>query len=97
VTGADGSRVARPRPPGGRRRPPHDEVRRQLIRRRWRRNVAGVDEIEIRFTEQEVAKILWILSEASDLAAAADALSSLAMIEETLRMVRERFDRRRPE
>jgi len=56
-----------------------------------------VDELEIRFTAQEVAQILWVLSEASDLANAADALSSLAMIEGTLRMVRERFDRRRPE
>jgi len=56
-----------------------------------------VDEIEIRFTEQEVAQILWVLSEASDLASGADALSSVAMIEDTLRMVRERFDRRRPE
>jgi hypothetical protein len=56
-----------------------------------------VDEIEIRFTEQEVAQILWVLSEAADLAGAADALSNLAMIEGTLRMVRERFDRRRPE
>jgi len=55
-----------------------------------------VDEIEIRFTEQEVAQILWVLSEASDLAGAADALSSLAMIEDTLRMVRDRFDRRGP-
>ncbi len=53
-----------------------------------------VAEIEIRFTEQEVAQILWMLSEASDLAGATDALSSLALIEQTLRMVRERFDRR---
>ena len=43
-------------------------------------------DIEICFTEQ-----------ASDMAGAADALSSLAMIEGTLRMVRERFDRRGPE
>jgi hypothetical protein len=56
-----------------------------------------VEEIEIRFTEHEVAQILWVLSEASDLASAADALSSLAMIEGTLRMVRDRFDRRRPQ
>jgi len=56
-----------------------------------------VAEIEIRFTEQEVAQILWVLSEASDLAGATDALSSLALIEQTLRMVRERFDRRSPE
>lgn len=53
-------------------------------------------EIEIRFTEQEVAQILWVLSEASELADAADAWSSLAMIEGTLRMVRERFDQRGP-
>ena len=56
-----------------------------------------MDEIEIRFTEREVAQILWVLSEAADLASEANALSSLALIEETLRMVRERFDRRRPE
>lgn len=54
-------------------------------------------EIEIRFTEREVAQILWVLTEASEFAAAADALSSLALIESTLRMVRERFDRRGPE
>ena len=53
-------------------------------------------EIEIRVTEQEVAQILWVLSEASELAGAADAFSSLAVIEGTLRMVRERFDRRGP-
>ncbi len=55
-----------------------------------------MDDIEIRFTEQEVAKILWVLNEASELAAASDALSSLALIEEALRMVRDRFDRRDP-
>ncbi len=55
-----------------------------------------MDEIEIRFTEQEVARILWVLSDAADLAGAADALSSLAMIEETLKMVRDRFNRRGP-
>lgn len=54
-------------------------------------------EIEIRFTEQEVAQILWVLSEASDLARTTDALSSLALIEQTLRMVRDRFDQRSPE
>jgi len=56
-----------------------------------------VAETGIRFTEREVAQILWVLSEATDLAAGADALSSLALIEDTLRMVRERFDRRQPE
>ncbi|MDQ6909404.1 MAG: hypothetical protein M3Z84_01260 [Actinomycetota bacterium] len=56
-----------------------------------------MDEIEIRFTEREVAQILWVLSEASDLATASDALSNLAVIEETLRMVRDRFDNRRPD
>lgn len=55
-----------------------------------------MDEIEVRFTEQEVAKILWVLTEASELAAASDALSSLALTEDTLRMVRDRFDRRDP-
>ena len=54
-------------------------------------------EIEIRFTEREVAQILWVLTEATDLASGADALSSLALIEDTLRMVRDRFDRRQPE
>ncbi len=42
-------------------------------------------EIEIRFTEQEVAQILWVLSEASELAGAGDALSSVALIEGTRR------------
>jgi hypothetical protein len=56
-----------------------------------------VDEIEIRFTETEVAQILWVLSEAAEHAIQSDALASLALIEETLRMVRDRFDRRRPE
>jgi hypothetical protein len=56
-----------------------------------------VAQIEIRFTEQEVAQILWVLSEASELAGDADALSSVALIEATLRMVRERFDPRRPD
>jgi hypothetical protein len=55
-----------------------------------------VDEIEIRFTEREVAQILWVLSEAADLAASADALANLALIEDTLRMVRDRFDHRQP-
>ena len=55
-----------------------------------------MDDIEIRFTEREVAQILWVLTEASDLAAGSDALSTLALIEETLRMVRDRFDRRNP-
>ncbi len=54
-------------------------------------------EIEIRFTENEVAQILWVLSEAADHASATDALASLALIEETLMMVRDRFDRRRPD
>jgi hypothetical protein len=54
-------------------------------------------EIEIRFTETEVAQILWVLSEAAEHASETDALASLALIEETLRMVRDRFDRRRPE
>ena len=58
---------------------------------------ACVDEIEIRFTEREVAQILWVLSEAADLAHEAHALSDMALIEETLRMVRDRFDGRRPE
>jgi len=58
---------------------------------------AGVDGIEIRFSEREVAQILWVLSQAADLAAEAHALSNLAMIEETLRMVRDRFDQRHPE
>ena len=54
-------------------------------------------EIEIRFTEREVAQILWALAESADFAAAADALSNLALIEETYRMVRDHFDRRQPE
>ena len=53
-------------------------------------------DIEIRFTEREVAQILWVLSDAAEVAAATDALSSLALFEETLRMVRDRYDRRQP-
>ena len=56
-----------------------------------------MDEIDIIFTEREVAQILWVLSEAADLANSAHALSNLAMIEDTLRMVRDKFDRRAPE
>ncbi len=53
-------------------------------------------EIEIVFTESEIARILWVLSEATELAEGVDALSTLALIEETLRMVLDRYDRRRP-
>lgn len=53
-----------------------------------------MDETNIRFTEREVAQILWVLTEAADLAHDAQALSSVALIEDTLRLVRERFDRR---
>jgi hypothetical protein len=56
-----------------------------------------VEELEIRFTETEVAQILWVLSEAADHAEVTDSLSGLALLEETLRMVRDRFDRRRPD
>lgn len=52
--------------------------------------------IEVRFFEDEVAQILWVLTEASELAERLDALSSLVLIEETLVMVRHRFDRRMP-
>ncbi len=45
-----------------------------------------MDEIEIRLTEREVARILWVLSEAADLAAAAGALAKLPRTEDTLRM-----------
>jgi hypothetical protein len=55
-----------------------------------------VPEIEVVFTESEVASILWVLSDAAQLAEGADALSTLAVLEEVLRMVRDRFDRRRP-
>ncbi|MEA2901609.1 MAG: hypothetical protein QOH36_1496 [Actinomycetota bacterium] len=54
-------------------------------------------EIEIRFTEREVAQILWVLNDAAALADSVDALSILALLEETMRMVRDRFDRRQPE
>ncbi len=62
-----------------------------------RRNVQPVDEVEIRFTDREVAQILWVLSDAADLADSAHALSTLAMIEDTPRMVRDKFERRGPE
>ena len=54
-------------------------------------------DIEIRFTEQEVALILWSLDESAALAESTDALSTLALLEETFRMVLERFDRRQPD
>lgn len=63
----------------------------------WLSYRPAVDDIEIRFTEREVAQILWVLSEAADRAHEAHALSDVALIEDTLRMVRDRFDRRRPE
>jgi hypothetical protein len=50
----------------------------------------------IAFTEVEVAQILWVLTDASELAEQSDALSTLALVEDTLRMVRDRFDRRHP-
>lgn len=53
-----------------------------------------MSDIEIIFTESEVAQILWVLVEAADLAESEDLLSSLAMIEDTLQMVRARFDNR---
>ena len=53
-------------------------------------------EIEIVFTESEVALVLWVLAEAADLAEQQDVLASLALIEEALQMVRDRFDRRGP-
>ena len=53
-------------------------------------------EIEIVFTESEVALVLWVLAEAADLAEQHDVLASLALIEEARQMVRDRFDRRGP-
>lgn len=55
-----------------------------------------MSDIEIIFTEAEVAQILWVLVEAADLAESRDVLSSLALIEDTLQMVRDRFDHRGP-
>ncbi|MFN8050587.1 MAG: hypothetical protein U0Q22_04060 [Acidimicrobiales bacterium] len=52
--------------------------------------------VEITFSEEEVAQILWVLTDATELAEGTDALSTLALVEDTLRMVRDRFDRRRP-
>ncbi|HEX7277381.1 MAG TPA: hypothetical protein VF244_08415 [Acidimicrobiales bacterium] len=54
-------------------------------------------EIEIRFTEREVAQVLTALDLSAELALAADALSTLAFIEDTFHMIRDRFDRRRPD
>lgn len=50
----------------------------------------------IAFSEVEVARILWVLTEATELAEQVDALSTLAHIEEILKLVRDRFDRHRP-
>ncbi len=53
-----------------------------------------MDEPEISFTESEVAQILWVLTDAAEHAADTDSYSALVLIEQTLRMVRERFDDR---
>ena len=53
-----------------------------------------MSEAEIRFTETEVAQILWALTDATEHAASINALSAQIMLEETLRMVRARFDER---
>ncbi len=50
----------------------------------------------IAFSEVEVARILWVLTEATELAEQVDALSTLAHVEEILKLVRDRFDRHRP-
>ena len=63
------------------------------VRRRSLPDVAGV---EITFTESEVAEIIWVLLDSADLAERNDALASLAMLEDALRLVRHRFDQRRP-
>ncbi len=49
---------------------------------------------ELRFTEDEVAGILWALFEAADLAEQMDALSAMALIEEWYGLLRRRFDER---
>jgi hypothetical protein len=55
-----------------------------------------VDEIEIRFTESEIADVLWVLYEAVELADQIDALASRAQFERVYRLVRQRFDERQP-
>ena len=47
----------------------------------------------IAFSEVEVARILWVLTEATELAEQVDALSTLAHVEEILKLVRDRFVR----
>ena len=51
---------------------------------------------EIAFTESEVAQIIWVLLDATELAERNDALATLAMLEDALRLVRHRFEQRRP-
>ena len=50
--------------------------------------------VEVCFTENETAGILWVLRAAADLADQADLLSSLALFEQTYDVVRGRYDDR---
>jgi len=54
-----------------------------------------VSEEDICFSEGEVAQVLWVLTDAAEHAAEVRALSTLVLMEETLQMVRARFDERR--
>ena len=51
----------------------------------------------MRFTEQEVGRILWVLDDAARLAREREALSALALIGEVNQMVWQRFDERSEE
>ena len=59
-----------------------------------RARVPTVTADDITFSEAEVAQILWVLTEAAEHAANTSAFSALVLLEETLRMVRGRFDDR---
>ena len=49
---------------------------------------------QLRFSEDEVAQILWALAESLEMADQLDALSTLVLVRETFAMVRRRFDQR---
>ncbi len=51
-------------------------------------------DIEVCFSEDEVAQVLWVLHEVSELVESIDALSTLALVEATYLMVRSRYDTR---
>ena len=50
--------------------------------------------VEVCFTENETARLVWALWSAAELAEQSDLLSSLALFEDVHDLVRERYDER---